>query len=248
MEGGAPGRMPENVVEAACLYDTIQIRKDAKEVEGYISYQALSGRENIPFFTVRNRSEVGLAYTNKDSKESMPWPFTAYSIGVRFYAPRSIGPMPQVPPTGAAGAIEEAAHLFQVYLPLHTGFVLKVRDDEKLAHTCEAAPPGMGPMGVALPLNPLATNIVAQGWPDFRNRFQFPNPISIPRNCIVEVQLKFSDHAKKILTGMQGPPIWELWTGGPDPEPTKISVPACGLIRVSLEGARQVQQRGELHY
>lgn len=242
---GAPGRMPVNVTEAFSLYDTVQIGKEVSLPAGYGSYAALAGLEEIPFFTVRNRTQTGLAYTNKDSIDSLPFVFHVKDIGVRLIAAAPFQALPNSP-TATEIADHNAARIFDSLLHYHVGLILKIREDERLAHTVELAPPGTGTFGYTA--GAVAANIQSanQGWPGLGNRWTWREPLSIPRNCVLSVVLKPSAYAKELLARMPGPfadlPLVDLATG------TAATARRISLIRVSLNGAREVQQRGELHY
>lgn len=243
----AVARPAVNVTEAWCLYDTLQIRKDAKDVEGYTTYRALSALEEVPFFTTRNRSEVGLAYTNKDSKEALPFAFHIYSLGVSFVAAPPLAKLPEgeIPPTAEQIAEWDSGRIFEAIMFRHCGVTVKVREDERLAHTVELAPPGTGGFFYTAGAAPSMVQAFNQGWPDLANRWKFPEPIRVPRNTIVKADLRFSGYAKTVLNRMVGPGDMDLYNSETQ---AKIAVPRCSMIRVSLIGKREVQQRGELHY
>jgi len=242
---GAPGRMPVNVTEAFSLYDTIQIAKGTVAPAGYGGYADLAGLEEIPFLTVRNRTQVGLAYTNKDSIDSLPFVFHIKDIGVRFI---SAGRLDKLGDTPTPGDIADfnAARIFESILHYHMGAILKIREDERLAHTVELMPPGTGAFGYTSGAVPSQIQSANQGWPSLQNRWTWREPLSVPRNCVLSVVLKPSTYAKELLAHMPGPspdmPLVNLADG------TQFLARRVSLIRVSLNGAREVQQRGELHY
>lgn len=232
-----------NVVEAYSLYDSAQIGGKVEPEEGYLSFTALAAEEEIPFFTKRTRSKVGLAYTNKDSTDALPFAFHIYSLGVHWLGFPERVPLPEAP-TSEQIAEFEAGYLFEKIIPLHTGVTLKVREDERLAHTAELAPPGVGVLGTnAGAYNNAPVHAATQGWPDLANRWRFPVPIRVPRNTIVTLNLKFSKYAKSLLLAMPGPGVIALSLGPNQP----IDIPRRAMIRVSLIGKREVQQRDELH-
>jgi hypothetical protein len=240
----AEERAAMNVVEAYSLFDTVQIGAKVEGDEGYASFPALAAEEEIPFFTKRTRSKVGLAYTNKDSTDALPFAFHVYSLGVHWLGFPERVPLPTEPTADQISEFE-AGYLFEKIIPLHTGVTLKVREDERLAHTAELAPPGTGVLGTnAGAYNNAPVHAATQGWPDLANRWRFPEPIRVPRNTIVTVNLKFSKYAKSLLLAMLGPGTIDLSLGPNQP----IKLPRNALIRVSLIGKREVQQRGELHF
>ena len=163
---------PQNVEESAAVYDTLQIRSDAKDVEGYTTFAALGAATEVPFFTVRNRSEVGEAYTNKDSKDSMPFAFKAYSFGIQFFAPNPIATIAATP-TDEQIANDSIGWLFGRVAVMHAGLILRIREDDKLIHTAELAPAGSGVFG-ALGNTSGVGNVGSNGWPSMGNRWKFP--------------------------------------------------------------------------
>ncbi len=239
-------RAAMNVVEAYALYDTVQIGAKVEPEEGYASFPLLAAEEEIPFFTKRTRSKVGLAYTNKDSTDALPFAFHIYSMGLGWLGFPERKPLAADPPPTADQISEyEAGYLFEKIIPAHTGVTLKVREDERLAHTAEFVPPGAGVLGyTAGAYNDAPVHAATQGWPDLANRWRFPEPIRVPRNTIVTVNLKFSKYAKSLLLAMQGPGGIDLSLGPNQP----ITIQRRALLRVSLIGKREVQQRGELHF
>ena len=250
MEATAAGvQLPfENAREAWPLYDTMQIGYGVSSPDGVASYAALGQLEEIPFFTVRNRSEVGLAYTNKESKDSTPFVYYLHSIGVEFRSSGNYNEASEVPTVIEIGAMN-SNRVFEQIMPYHVGMILRVREDEKLASTVEFAPPGMGLNGWTAGAVPNLYQSANQGWPSMGNRFQFPDPIAIPRSTVVSVSLKLSKYAKTLCAHMLGPQAGEITlVDDPDNPQAGYGVPANALIRVTLNGFRDVQQRGALHY
>lgn len=247
MEGAA--RQAVNVREAISLTDTILIGPKTAQPAGYGTYRELANLEEIPFFTIRNRTEVGLAYTNKDSKDSLPFPLRIKDVGIHFHAMPPYHSLPVVegvtPPVDTADF--NAGRLFESEIPYHTGFVLKVKEDERLAHTVEYAPPGSGSFGYTAGAAPERIQSFNMGWPSLPNRFAFREEIDVPRNAVVSVVLKLSPYAKELLAAMPGPFSDLALCDTADP-PGKLLVRRLSLIRVTLNGSREVQQRGEYHY
>ncbi len=247
MEGQA--RAPMNVREAISLTDTIQIGPKTTQPAGYGSYRELATLEEIPFFTIRNRTEVGLAYTNKDSKDSLAFPLWIKDIGIHFHAMTPYHSLPVVegvtPPADTAEF--NAGRLFESEIPYHCGFILKVKEDERLAHTVEYAPPGSGAFGYTAGASPERIQSFNMGYPDLRDRFAFREEITVPRNAVVSVVLKLSPYAKELLANMPGPASDLPLCDTADP-PGKVLVRRISIIRVTLNGSREVQQRGEYHY
>lgn len=227
----------ENAVEAYCLYDSIVIGKGAQAAPGWRqSYAAFGALATHPLFNVRNMGETHIAYCNLETKDSMPFVFHLRSIGLSFAAPPHCdkGEAPS-----KLQAIEDL--LFAQVLPRHCGLKLTVRQDDKLLHTCEAAPEGLGPYGTGLvAVADSQSTALTQGVPDIGNRWTFPELISIPRGATYRVNLELSPYAQLLLQAMAGPTGWDI-DGVADP------LTAVATIRCSLFGVREVQQRNALH-
>lgn len=246
MEG--TGRPAMNVREAISLTDTIQISAKTTQPAGYATYRELANLEEIPFFTIRNRTEVGLAYTNKDSKDTLPYPFWIKDVGIHFHAmpPYHSLPSGEGLPTALDVAEFNAGRLFESEIPYHCGFIVKVKEDERLAHTVEYAPPGAGSFGYTAGAAVERIQSFNMGWPAMGNRFGFREEIGVPRNAVVSVVLKLSPYAKELLSNMPGPAV-DLPLCDTASPPAIVKARRLSLIRVTLNGAREVQQRGEYH-
>jgi hypothetical protein len=242
------GAMAMNAQEAWSIYDAIQIRNAFKgEVFGrlgYNSYQAAAAVDEWPFFDQR-KSDIGLAYTNRDSNEGLEFVFHAYSLGVRFVAPSGkVEPMVE-----AKGPSNPLAHaIFNAMAPEHCGLILKISQDDKLLHTVTLAPDGAGPGPVSIAYGAGqaygATYANANGFAELSNRWKWPVPISIPRGATFSVRLKPSLYLKRLMAAMPGPGGYTF----SDDQGVEETIPACALIRVDLIGKREVQQRNQLHY
>lgn len=242
-----------NAIEAWAIYDTIQIRSDidASSKEGYASYVALGAQQKWPFFDQR-KSDIGIAYTNRDTNEATEFAYEIYSLGVRFVAPEGIM---EPEGTAAAGQNNMVIHsIFSRMIAEHVGLRLKVRQDDKLIHTCTMAPDGFGPNtpslmtapALAVPIqlgisSPSNTN----GEPHISGRWKFPVPIEVPRGAVFNVRLEPSQYCQDLLQAMTGPSGYLFW---PWPVEAEVEKPSCALIRVDLIGKRGVQQRNALHY
>lgn len=244
----AAGQAPNNVVENWPIYDTVQIRSDAKEKEGYASFVAMAAIDEIPFFDQR-KADIGIAYTNRDSNEALEYVYNLKKIGVMFRAPLLETPERAVEGV-TYGADNPISASIWMHLMDHCGLILKIREDNKLIATVPLAPEGGGFAGMMQsPGGPPVVDL-NNGWPDERNGFWFSgNGIVIPRGATFNVRLRFSTYAKRLLAALLGPGAYHLnLNPTADPPPADIVVPACALMRVQLNGWRAVQQRGELHY
>jgi len=237
-----------NAEEDWAIYDTIQVGKAITDKKiGYPSYAGLGAVASWPFFDQR-KSDIGLAYTNRDSNEGLEFAFKCYSIGVRFVAPEG-KVEPEV--TAVTGDNNPAiGSIFSNMLLEHVGFRLKISQDDKLLHTCYLAPEGAGPNGVNLVQQSAAANLQpigsfnnANGQPHLSDRWKWPNSIEMPRGVTFSLRMEPSEYARGLLQSMTGPTNY-TFNAGVEP----VEFPANALIRVSMIGVRGVQQRNALHY
>lgn len=114
---------------------------------------------------------------------------------------------------------------------------------------------------------PAHISVVNQGTPVIGNRFLFvddqgrPAPIEIPRQALVEANIRLSRYAQYCLDGVLGPlfylfqrrcPKNHCLTDGPEPPATYETIPPTWFgtrygITISLIGERLIQQRGQYH-
>lgn len=236
----------KNITEAWPIYDTIVIDQDTMKPEWFQSYVHFASQQNHSFFNVRNRGEVGDAYTNMETKDQMPFVYHIYSIGLQFIAPPG-HPEPE-------GVSEQADDNFLVdllwcsFIQNHVGLKLRVREDEKLLSNGMLLPPGSGPSTFgnfssnSTTMYSVTTGITP-GMPTLSNRFNFPRPIEVPRGATFSVEMILSQYAQVLCNAMPGPTAYNFDYGQ-----GQVEVNKQALIRCSLFGKRAVQQRGELHY
>lgn len=247
------GRPFMNAIEAWAIYDTIQIRSDvdAATKEGFKSYATLGAAQRWPFFDQR-KSDIGIAYTNRDSNEATEFAYEIYSLGVRFIAPEGIIELPGTTPAEH----NLIAHMiFSRMIAEHVGLRLKLKQDDKLIHTCTMAPDGFGPNSPSMLLVPglkTAADTVGysspsntNGEPHISGRWKFPVPIEVPRGAVFNVKLEPSSYCQDLLQAMPGPSNYFFNLIDVD---AVIEKPSCSLIRVDLIGKRGVQQRNALHF
>ena len=236
----------KNVLEYWPLYDTVLIGDNAiikyPAAGYYADYAALGAPVSIPFFNIRNRSQVGIAYNNFDSKEHLAYPFHCQSMGVEFIAPVASD-------NGLAPAIQDI--IFGKLVMHHCAVTLTVSQDEKLACAVPLCPAGMGIAGGADDAGAAnhANYIVAEsnnGVSSLTNRWKFPEPIILPRNVTIRATIEFSPYARNVLQTFGTAPS----ASGPVTETIgdQTSHPTVAAIRLSMFGLREVQQRGELHF
>lgn len=235
-----------NATEAWAVYDAAQIRSDIEmDKLGYKSYAAMGALDEWPFFDQR-KSDVGIAYTNRDSNETLEYVFHAYSLGVRFVPAPCI-----VEPQGQSNGADHNHLVHQILnqaLLEHVGLVLRIQQDDKLIHQATLAPDGAGPSGISIgiqggvaPFAGAGAYCSTNGEPLLANRWKWPDPVSIPRGATFSVRLRPSKYLKALMSIMPGPGDLTFDNG------TAHKIPACALMRVDLIGKREVMQRNQLH-
>lgn len=264
-----------NVKEVWGMRDTVLIGSGmAALARGWFdNFAQLAAVNEIPFFNIRNRSLVGPAYNNQDSAEMLPYPYQVYSMGVEFLT-FAIGdsclgvarPPIEEPPLLAPLAPDAPDPLFcesqvqniaerQIFAALmdHAAVKFKVNQDIKLTNVVTHQPAGFGCSGNSrqqgFGVNSLgALSNYTNGRCHIKNRYKFEVPIDMPRGVNFNVTVFFSQYAKYILAGLRGPQTWyNQSTEIIDGEVIKPAQNSLAAIAVTLIGAREVQQRGELH-
>jgi len=256
-----------NAKEAWPPYDTVCVGDDMGKLSGlhwYDTFADIAVEDRITFFNKRNRSMAGDWATNLDSKETFPFSFQLYSIGIQFSAP-ALCSVTDYSRTG--GALTDPTpdihtHNHAIWsgeLLKHCSVRLQVSQDEKLLTTGLALPAGYGIAGCfnidceETVGNADAAEIqtLGNGSPDFDNRFGFPVPIDIPRGCLVAVELKFSPYAKTLLSRMEGPGSVVVNTNphnGEDFTFEEATQAGICMIECSLYGPRYVQLRNQQRF
>lgn len=257
-----------NVAEAYPLYDTINICKTMygkeKSVGGWFTtFKDFAANEKHTFYKSRTIGNSNLAYCNLDSADNVDFVFTAFSLGVRFFAP--------VSPDGVNSSLESPSFMNENMIPFwlfdmpkHCGIDFRVQQDVIVENTCLATPPGYGPRlgggsqpaemeSTIDPPNTTPWKVITgtNGEPMIDNRFPFPSPLKIPRNSTIEANIYPSMFARHVLSQCEGPLDWVLLTEGQTTQPQGVldyfTTPTRFGIQVSLYGYREVQQRGQYH-
>jgi len=244
-----------NVGENWKLYDTVLIGDYAEDMDfhvGYFTtYAALGAANVIPFFNVRNRNH-GLAYNNQDTRDQLPYVFHIYSIGVTFWTPSTTDYAAYDP--AIVGAQVKNHHIFSVELPKHASLLLKTNQDERVELSALMAPAGYGiAMGGLAQGDPEASYTYPnvshfnfnQGIAEWGNVWGFRKPLEIPRTANLSVEINFSEYARQLLQGMIGPHYQPMQDVANDN--SFFGAASCSGIQVTLQGKREVQQRGQYH-
>jgi hypothetical protein len=256
---------PMNAAEPWIPFDTVCIGEDQSTVSGsrwYETFAALGAEDVVNLFNVRNRAQVGVAYTDMDVAGQMPYGFKAFSLGLEFSAPVSypVSAYAYDGETLTGPTLDLASHAHAIFageLAKHCSVRLQINQDEKLVSTATGVPAGGGVSG-GVTVNAAAAvdgieiggmQTFTNGTPDIKNRFVFPGGIDIPRNHILKLEVKFSTYARAVLNKLSGPgrvltslapaDTWVL---------DDATVPAVCMLKATLFGVRFVQQRNQQHF
>ena len=234
-----------NAMEFFSIYDTIQIGKLASGPSSYASYADFAAHQQHHFFNVRNYGEVGLAFTNRETKDQMSFVFQIQSIGLSFHGMLGRSNVSGIPDDDA-GALAEM--LFLKELPRHCGARLKVREDFKLLNTVELMPEGVGPFGLSFSQfgTQNAMTTATGGRAQLRNRFRYAKDtmINVPRGATFLLELELSDYARELFAQIPGPVNYAFAAEAGN----NVKFGKLSTIRASIAGRRFVQQRNELHF
>lgn len=248
----------KNAIEAWALYDSVLVGEGMAAKSGagwYDTFSDLANETEIGFFNQRNRAVVGVPYTSLDTSEQIPFAFRATSIGLDVYVP----PFSDIDPANDGSLGIPRYHHF-LELLRHASFRLVISQDEKLLTNALAVPGGAGVSGYfneytnSPPFQASATySGIGNGDPCKSVRWAFPEPISIPRNRNLAAWIQFSNHARAQMRVMGGPGRVRINPAFLDPQtqlPTyqSTTVPGVVIMRVSINGFREVQQRNELRF
>ena len=248
-----------NVREQWLLYDSVGVFDTTGSAivnppGWFTTFAGLGAANEVDFFNVRNRN-VGLMYTNQDSRDNMPYGFRCTSIGIGLWA-MCFTQAPTWAIDDAFSPDDSVSHIWQNDLPRHASITFRVQQDDILKCTALMAPPGYGPYGGGfgrgspsrLPTDVSngydhTANVVTQGNPFVTCRWTFPLSIDIPRRATINVKLKFSEWARQFLAIL---PQGREWFGINDADDV-TGLPIFAGIQCSLAGERLVQQRGQHH-
>jgi hypothetical protein len=248
-----------NVGEHWALYDTIVVgttSRDTVDQPGWYSTLANLGAANRLFFFNQRTRSSGLAYCNQDVRDQMPYAFRVFSGGVTFWA-SSMSEANVEDDSKDYFTSENVPHIFKVDLPRHCSFTLQVQQDELLKTNCMLVPPGYGPSGGGVgrgsPQSEFTAavdktfNAMNQNVPHLSNRWEFPQPLEIPRNAALSVNLVFSEYAKQLLGQMTRAQWQDAVSGNGHAADIAHTTRSYYGIQVTLVGERLVQQRGAYH-
>jgi len=248
-----------NVGEHWALYDTVmvgQTSRDTVDQPGwYATLAALGAANRLFFFNQRTRAS-GLAYCNQDVRDQMPYAFRIYSCGVTFWA-SSMSESEKWKPDGEYYESNAPAHIFKTDLPRHASFTLQVQQDELLKTTPMLVPSGYGPSGGGVGRGSIFSaysagvdkvfTAMGQSTPHLTNRWDFPQPLEVPRNAALSVNMVFSEYARGLLAELTKEDWQDMTTGNGHAVDESFESKSYYGIQVSLVGERLVQQRGAYH-
>lgn len=251
--------MAMNVQETFPLFDTVAITPAypnfAIRPAGWFETFAAAGNAiDWQFFNQRNIASAGKEYTNLETRDQIAWPFTVNSLTVHFYAPSAAF---QHTTTESALNVWNSlfSALWEADVPKHFGLEFWVNQDAKLRINALMPGSGGGPMvGGYGSLGTLAGNMLqpasmpwsvhsgSQGNAHIRANYVFPEPVEIPVKAAISCKLIPSEYLRRLLQALPGPHTF--------PAPNDISMlmlPTFYGVRLTLNGVRYVQQRGEAH-
>lgn len=239
--------MTMNAWESWTLYDSVLINNDVetlfKGAGFFASYNDLAVPAEIPMLNVRNNS-IGDMYNNFDSRDKLPFAFECWSMGISFKTAAVVNNV-------SADNNEILSDvLFNSELPKHCAVQLMIAQDEKLVQTTTLFPDGQGASGWASNMTPGVTvgaqNIqnVSTGINHRENRWKFPEPILMPRGVNISAKLIVSEYGRELLAGLAANMPGQFKVSQ-DPA---VDYWSASIIRLSMYGKREVQQRNALHY
>lgn len=269
----------QNVAESWPIYDTVvmcpQMFGPESSVRGWFtSFPQFAAQVSHSFLNQRTESVASLAYCNKQTADSMDFPYELRSIGVAFIAPstRVLSHADAAGVTGLQIMNTQIAHWWETELPRHCSLELKVQQDVVLELPALVASPGYGPSGGGMSFEheqpcrflpngsvnpdymPVANMAVTQGVPSIQNRWDVlvedpasgkMRPIGIPRTGTVEAIIRVSEIARWNLARLSFAPYY-IFGGDDAADPQNYyHFPARFMIQVSLHGKRAVQQRAQ---
>ena len=195
--------------ETWIVFDTAKIFKGATRPPAeFDSFTTLALQESIQFISARTASDVGKAYCNITSRDSLQKPFWLESMGIRFHYPNPV----RLRGTGVADIA--AAKLFMEELPNHCYLTFQTEEDVRAWLKPIMAPPGYGnygsyQLGVAAG-TAFCQGVETSGMPLAQNRFVFLGGLEIPSSTKITIQLYFSDHGKAILNKLADVPGYDF--------------------------------------
>lgn len=247
----------QNVLESSPIYDSIVVCHgdgmygSESEIPGWFNTFALFGqRQEHGLFKTRTEAIAGLPYNNQQVSDRTDFAFRAYSIGISFWGPP--GWDCQFDGSGTITDVWQSNSFWMADLPNASGIEFRVGQDVILAEKCLGVPPGYGASGNGFAmgnnltldwLGPCAYTYASQGVPHITNRFDFIQPVAIPRNATIECKLMLSEYVRNALAVVPGPGAM-YFANSAAPEDGFFK--ARYGITASLYGIREVQQRGAL--
>jgi len=234
--------------------DTVLIGPNAGEVDGwYEEFSDLGNVSELNFFNMRNEASVGAAYCNQDNEGDLDVGYEIESIGIEVLMPPISGKIYREAPISQ---IENLAQTYGRFVSMlnYMNFRFHIGQDEIVNGPVSIFPQGMGSFGTSGPTrggeeidtdNQFA-ELYANGWPDFKNRWEFAKPKEIPRNRNIKGVITIPEIARYNLARLGGPGYIQASTGGGISGPGWV--PARVGFRVTINGTRIVQLRNVSSY
>lgn len=250
-----------NVSERYTLYDTIAVLHDltdlSKQPPGwYPTFAAFGSAAEHTFFNSRNNGNCDDAYTNVETRDQTAYAFLCESIGLSFWCSPYLPNEYEVASEDYVSRMILPPALWQSILPYECSLTLRVQEDDKLKANALMLSPGYGPVGggfgnaggatAAVVTSPTYPDITAQtqGVASPQALFRFPTVMKIPRRASLCAYLRISPYGRAMLAAFPGAGSTQVWDTDYQ---TLILKSVMFGVTCTLNGARLVQQRGELH-
>ncbi len=247
----------KNVQETFPLFDTVAITAAypnfaIRPAGWYTTFLQAGNAIDWQFFNQRNIASAGKEYTNLETRDQVAWPFTVKSLTVHFYAPSAaFQHYTSTAPGDTYNGLFSA--LWEADMAKHFGLEFWVNQDSKLRINALMPGSGGGPIvggygSLALEPSGQAGNMPwsvhsgSQGNAHIKSNYVFPEPVEIPVKAAIAVKLIPSEYIRRLLQALPGPHTFPV-AGNFSTE----WVPTFYGVRITLNGIRYVQQRGEAH-
>lgn len=248
-----------NVAETFPLYDTLGVTPMLPTLstrpQGWFETFLAAGQAiDWQFFNQRNIASAGKEYTNLETRDQTAWPFTVNGITVHFFSPSAAF---QHYTTTVQLQVWNSlfSALWEADVARHFGLEFWVNQDAKLRINAMMPGSGGGPVvggygGLGLEEGqqptpgtiPWTVHAGGQGNATIKAHYAFPEPVEIPVKAAISVKLIPGEYVRRLLQALPGPHTFAL--GGFQGNPY---VSCFYGVRVTLNGIRYVQQRGEAH-
>jgi hypothetical protein len=234
--------------------DTVLVGPNASNVDGwYDTFADMAKATELNFFNMRNEATAGAMYCNQDNEGDLDVGYLIESIGIEVLMPPISGKYFPVPQSTIEPIAIQYARFVEMINML--SFAFYIGQDEVVNGPVTIFPQGYGASGTTvsgihnaeeIDLEQSTTEMYANGWPDFQNRWQFAKPKEVPRNRNIKGIITIPEIVRATLEDMQGPGHVQVAQAGGISGPGWL--PARLGFRVTLNGTRIVQLRNASTY